>query len=62
MAIWIEGTTILPSGKKQASFGMDSLADVPNLPPLSDTVAAGSDAFAAQEKRLVILGSDGVWY
>jgi len=61
MAIWIEDTKNLVGDKQQASFGMDSLADVPNLPPLSDRCYAGSDAFAVTEKKLVILSSDGVW-
>ena len=61
MAIWTEDIKEMPSGKQQVSFGMDSLADVPNLPPLSPKVCVGSDAFAIAEKAVVFLGSDGVW-
>ena len=61
MAIWIEETKNIPGNKQQVSFGIDSLEDVPNLPPLSDEVCAGSDAFSVAEKKLVMLGSDGVW-
>lgn len=61
MAHWIEDTRGLPSGKNQTSFGMDSMADVADLPGLSDGVAAGSDAFAAAEKQLVVLNSEGQW-
>ena len=59
--IWLEDTKTLPNGKQQASYGMDSMSDVPNLPRLSDKVYNGSDAFAVAEKQLVMLGSDGVW-
>ena len=61
MAFWLEDSKPLPNGRIQASFGMDSLADVPDLPPLSDRCAEGSDAFSALEKRLVILNADGDW-
>ena len=61
MAIWTEETRTLPNGKQQASFGMDSLSDIANLPQLSDRVSAGSDAFAVLEKKVVFLGSDGIW-
>ena len=61
MAFWTVGTVPLPGGEMQSSFEMDSLADVADLPPLSKNVAAGSDAFSVLEKRLVMLGSDGVW-
>jgi hypothetical protein len=59
--IWTEEVKNLPNGKQQVSFGMDSAADLPDLPPLSDRVAAGSDAFTVAEKLLFMLGSDGVW-
>jgi len=61
MAVWLEETKNLPGGLRQASFGMDSLADVADLPPLSDQVCAGSDAFSVAEQTLVLLGSDGQW-
>jgi len=61
MAVWLEETKSIPGGVRQASYGMDSLADVPDFPSLSDEVAAGSDAFAILEQELVMLGSDGVW-
>ncbi len=37
------------------------MADVANLPKMSDRVQAGSDAFAAAEKKLVIMNSNGEW-
>ncbi len=62
MAHWVEEIRHLPGTlKDQKSFGMDSSADVANLPPLSDKVSAGSDAFSVAEKQLFMLGSDGVW-
>ncbi len=61
MAVWVEGNTNLPSGKSQTSFGMDSMADIADLPPLSDKVQPGSDAFAVTEKQLVLLNSAGKW-
>ena len=61
MAIWLEETKGIPNGKQQASFGMDSMADAPNLPAMSDKVSAGSDAFSVTEKQLLMLGSDGLW-
>lgn len=61
MAIWVEETRNIPGGKQQVSFGADSMADIPNLPALSDSVSEGSDCFTVKEKKLVMLGSDGVW-
>jgi len=61
MAFWIVDTRNLPGGKSQAFFEMDSMADVPDLPQLSDKCCEGSDAFAILEKKLVGLCSDGVW-
>ena len=61
MAHWLENENIRPDGKKQASYGMDSMADAANLPNLADGLLPGSDAFAALEKKLVILQSTGTW-
>ena len=61
MAIWVEDTKVLPRGKQKTSFGMDSMDDVPRLPPLSDKVWQGSKAFSVVGKKLVMLGSDGIW-
>lgn len=61
MAVWLEDTKTLPGGATQASWGMDELADIPKLPKMGDKCAPGSDAFAALEKRLVILNSKGEW-
>ena len=62
MAFWLESTTPLPGGiRMQASYGIDSLADIASLPPLSDSCAEGSDAFSVSEQELVFLCSDGVW-
>jgi hypothetical protein len=60
MSIWLEDSKRLPNGQYQSSFGMDNAADVANLPPMSDKVAPGSDAFGA-DKTLAILDSTGVW-
>ena len=61
MAYWVEDTKFLSNNKAQTSFGMDSLADIAILPKMSERVQPGSDAFAALEKRLVILNSEGEW-
>jgi hypothetical protein len=61
MAFWVEGSKGLPNGKTQVSYGMDSMADVASLPPMSDRTAPGSDAFAVTEKKLVMLNSNGEW-
>ena len=61
MAIWVEETKNISDGKMQTSFGMDSMDDAANLPPLSDRVWCGSDAFTVREKRLLMLNSDGEW-
>ena len=59
--IWTEDVKNLPDGKQQVSFGMDSLADIVNLPALDDRVWCGSSAFSVAEKKLLMLGSDGEW-
>jgi hypothetical protein len=59
-SVWLESTRDVPGGR-QASYGMDSMANVSDLPPMSTSVMPGSDAFAALEKRLVILQSTGNW-
>ena len=61
MAIWVVDTKNISDGRMQSSFEMDSMDDAANLPPLSDRVWCGSDAFALQEKRLLMLNSDGDW-
>jgi hypothetical protein len=58
--VWLESTQDVPGGR-QASYGMDSMANVSDLPPMSKEVMPGSSAFAALEKRLVILDSNGNW-
>jgi len=59
--IFPRDNTVDARGKPRVALYMDTLADLPNLPPL-ERVAAGSDAYCLATQDVYILSAEtGQW-